>query len=390
MLKEYVVNTAFHFTARLPPPTRQEEQALGLRILAGEHALLEALLATRAGTRVVADVRAELIAETTPIEHVVRNVDTRVDDDEDNTVDPTVAQRTQLLAALASRGARRARRLAEIRLHPAVIDRLEAAVEASPETAVDPSLLARVHAAHAEIRAAKDELFERNVPLVISIASRFNSRHLSRGDLIQEGNLGLMHAIEKFDPRRGYRLSTYASWWIKQAVDRAISDQAPTIRLPVHLVESRARVRRARAAMEGTGQEPTTEELARRSGLAPEKVEMILGLAGEPVSLETPLGASDDAGTIADLVANDTSPLPEDDVERARLGARARGLLQGLTERERQILAMRFGLDGAPERTLEEIGTMMSLTRERIRQIEIAALRKLRARCDAQSFRPEL
>jgi RNA polymerase primary sigma factor len=349
-----------------------------MRILEGERALLEALLASDAGARALRAVRADLRAGRLPVERVLRN--------------PAPgrgaarAERLGLLAALASRGARRTKKLADLRLHPETLDALEAAVRAEGSVAER----GRVREAKERIRAAKEELFARNVALVVSIATRYRPRHLTTSDLVQEGNLGLLHAIDKFDPRRGYRLSTYASWWIKQAVERAIADQAPTIRLPIHLVESRSRVTRARRALAREDRHaPTPRELAERTGLPIAKVELIERLTGEPASLDSPLGG-EGGGTLVDLVANDTTALPDDEAADAQLRARAHELLVTLTPREQQVLHMRFGLLGAPERTLEEIGASLSLTRERIRQIEGGALRKLRSRCAGQAFHPDL
>jgi RNA polymerase primary sigma factor len=352
-----------------PLLTRDDEVALGRRIEGGERALLEALLGAEAGRRELRAIADDLAGARVALEDVVRNVEHG----------RTAAQRRELLAALRA-GSIEA--LVEQRLHPSVLERLEAATS-------DPRALVSAARARREIREAKRVLVESNLRLVMSFANRHKTKRLPFADLVQEGNLGLMRAVEKFDYRRGYRLSTYASWWIKQAIDRAVVDKAPTIRVPVHLVESRSQVVRARGELlRRGGEEPTAAEIADKSGLPLAKVELILGLAREPLSLDAPI-REDNEGSISELVANDTSPMPDEEVERARLRASARELVRALPERERMVLTMRFGLGGAPERTLEDIGRELSLTRERIRQIEAAALALLRERCDERAFRPE-
>ena len=345
----------------------------------GERALLEAVLATDVGWRELAAIKEDLRSDRIGLSEVLRNVEQNRDE--------ARTQRVRLMRAMGSkRLGSLVDRLVELRLHPDAFDRLEQAVRLADQA----DALDRASAAKAQIQDSKRMLVESNLRLVVSFARRYQSDHLALLDLIQEGNVGLMRAVDKFDYRCGYRLSTYAGWWIKQSIERAITDRAPTIRVPVHLIESRTKIRRARHQLRRTlGEEPTPAQLAEKAGLPVAKVELILGLAREPMSLESPLKA-DGETTIGDLVANDTSPLPEEEVGTAHLRKNARVLLGTLEGREREILVMRFGLDGAPEHTLEEIGAKMSLTRERIRQIEASALRRLRAHCEAQAFRPEL
>jgi RNA polymerase primary sigma factor len=229
-----------------------------------------------------------------------------------------------------------------------------------------------------EGKRAQQRLAEANLRLVVSIAKRYVGRGMLFLDLIQEGNLGLIKAVEKYDYRKGFKFSTYATWWIRQAITRAIADQARTIRIPVHMVETINKlIRVSRQLLQELGREPTPEEIAEEMGMSVERVREILKISQEPVSLETPIGEEEDSH-LGDFIQDDNVPVPADAAAFTLLKEQLVEVLGTLTEREQKVLRLRFGLDDGRARTLEEVGKEFNVTRERIRQIEAKALRKLR------------
>jgi RNA polymerase primary sigma factor len=374
---------------RRPLLTREGEVELARRIEEGERAILRALAGSPSALRELAAVGAALGRKELRPRDVLRDGgNEELAGDRTGTGLIATLERAGMLAGAIEQGAAPAAKvrsaiaaLEGLRLHRRVLDRaVEATRTALSEGRESPGrTMAAIHKGHRMSAAAKAELIESNLRLVVLFAKRHRNQGLPLLDLIQEGNIGLMRAADKFDHRRGIRFSTYAAWWVKQQMARAIADQGKTIRVPVHMVETRRKLTRARREFAAEhGREPDEQELVEQTGLLRGKVHAVSEIVPEPISLQAASGADREA-TVGDFIADRNAVPPDEIMARSRMQAQTRALLDVLTPREQAVLRMRFGLDGTEEHTLQEIGTSMSLSRERVRQIEAAALRKLRA-----------
>ncbi|WP_437736767.1 sigma-70 family RNA polymerase sigma factor [Sorangium sp. So ce1335] len=377
--------------SRSAPLSRDLEVEFGRRIEAAERAAIEAWVASPVALRELAALADDLDAGRAPIGDLLLNAD--ADDTANDAASVRLARLLGLARSMRSTRqtearARRARSdlaagLTDVRLSPVVEQRIEralgaAAAEASgPERRAIEATLAAMRGARGAAAEARAEIVKANLRLVASAARHLRHRGVPLLDLIQEGNLGLMRAAEKFDYRRGYRFSTYATWWIKQALARAVLYQGQVIKMPVHLAETRRRALQARRELEQeNAREAAPEEVAERSGLSMEKIETLREVGLPPVYLDAPVG-DDDGARHGDFFASEEAA-PDELLVHRRLHTQVRSLLESLTPREREVLRLRFGLDGEQTHTLAEIGGMFSVSRERVRQIEENALSKLR------------
>ena len=379
--------------AQALPLTRDEERGLGARIEAGFHAALVAVLGTKASLDALRAVASDLDAGVLEV-----NEATHVTPEERG--NRSAASAFAALLRAQAKSVPRSRRaldaaaeaIARLRLTDAVFARIAARLEDARRDAQGTAksrldtAIRDFEAGLAEARRVKKLLVQSHLRFVVSEAKRSLGRGLPLGDLIQEGNIGLLRAVEKFDHHRGLRFNTYALWWIRQAMWRAIGDQTKTIRLPVHLLETRTKVYRVQNALLAKGIKPTPQKLADASGVPLDKVEKILLLPREPSPLDAQLYDDDDGATLHERLADTDTPTPFENVSEAQRAREAADLIASLSPREQEVIRMRFGLGEAPEETLEAIGRTIHVTRERVRQIEGRALKRMRALAEARDI----